>query len=187
MPVPRRPDPPEEGPERPPDEKERALRAAAAARIAQQQTWVDLQLRRAMERGDFEGLSGFGKPIEGLGERHDPDWWVKQLIEREQITGVVPPSLQLRREDAELDDRLDRLGSEAEVRREVGEFNARVRWALYRPPEGPPLITAQRDPDTEVTRWAERPRQRAVQRAAQREVPRTPRRRRWLTRRPRND
>jgi hypothetical protein len=109
-----------------------------------------------MERGDFENLPGRGKPIEGLTGEHDPDWWVRRLVEREQITGVLPPSLQLRKEDAELDQRLDRLGAEAEVRREVEEFNERVRWALYRPPEGPPLITQRRDVDTEVRRWQER-------------------------------
>ena len=32
-----------------------------------------------------------------------PDWWLKKLVEREQIA-VLPPSLALRKEDAELDD-----------------------------------------------------------------------------------
>jgi hypothetical protein len=105
-------------------------------------------------------------------------------VEREQITGVLPPSLQLRKEDAELDARLDRLGSEAEVRREVEEFNERVRWALYRPPEGPPLVTAQRDPGTEVHRWQERRRARreaarAAAEAADAERGEQPDRRGW--------
>jgi hypothetical protein len=151
------------------DESEREQRpeerqAAASARIRHQQTWVDVQLRQARERGDFDDLPGYGKPLSGLGERHDPDWWVKQLLEREQITGIAPPSVQVRREDAALDDRLDRLGSEAEVRREVADFNARVRWALYRPPEGPPVITAQRDVDHEVERWRARRAQRLARR-----------------------
>ena len=98
----------------------------------QQQTWVDLQVRQAMERGDFDNLPGAGKPIEELGAEHDPDWWLKKLVEREQIA-VLPPSLQLRKEDAELDDRLDRLDVEAEVRREVEDFNERVIAARYRP------------------------------------------------------
>ena len=146
------------------DRSEQERQAAAAARIQHQQSWVDLQLRQARERGDFDDLPGYGKPLTGLGDRHDPDWWVKQLLEREQITGVAPPSVQLRREDAALDDRLDRLGSEAEVRREVTEFNERVRWALYRPPEGPPVVTPQRDPDTEVGRWRERRAERVARR-----------------------
>lgn len=157
--------PPSQPPPRPADDA-RERQAAAAARIQHQQSWVDLQLRQARERGDFDDLPGYGKPLTGLSDRHDPDWWVKQLLEREKITGVVPPSLQMRREDAELDDRLDRSASEAEVRREVEEFNARVRWALYRPPEGPPMITPQRDVDGEVERWRARRDERRARRAA---------------------
>jgi hypothetical protein len=138
------------------DARDRAAgdRAAAASRIRQQSSWVDLQLRKAIERGDFEDLPGYGKPLR-LTDQHDPDWWVKQLVEREQLV-VVPPSVQLRRDDAELDGRLDGLASEADVRRVVAEFNERVRWALYRPPEGPPVVTERRNPDREVARWRER-------------------------------
>ena len=64
---------------------ERTGRSAAAARIAQQASWVDLQVRRAMERGEFDDLPGQGKPIQDLGVEHDPDWWVKKLVERESV------------------------------------------------------------------------------------------------------
>lgn len=131
-------------------------RAAAAARIQQQATWVDLQLQRAVARGDFDALPGFGKPIGDLGGQHDPDWWVKRLIEREQISGVLPPALQLRKDDAALDALLDRQGSEDGVRREVEDFNARVRAALYQPLGGPPLVTRERNVDAEVARWRDR-------------------------------
>ena len=156
---------------------------AVAARIQQQHTWVDLQIRQAMERGEFADLPGYGKPIEGLGAEHDPDWWIKRLAEREKIA-VLPFSLQLRKEDAELDDLLDRLNVEAEVRREVEEFNQRVIAARYRLPEGPPLITMPRDVENTVAAWAAR---REARRARQAELLRTtepPRpRRRWLRRR----
>ena len=130
-------------------------RAVAARRMAQQQTWVDLQVQRAMERGDFDDLPGAGKPIKDLGPQHDPDWWLKRLVEREKVS-VLPPSLQLRKEDAELDDRLDKLAVEKEVRREVEEFNARVLKARYTPMDGPPLITQLRDVEATVTAWRER-------------------------------
>jgi hypothetical protein len=158
-------------------------RAAAAARIREQGTWVDLQITQAIDRGDFRDLPGYGKPLR-LSDQNDPDWWVKRLVEREKVV-VAPPSVQLRREDAELDDRLDRLASEAEVRREVAEFNDRVRWALYRPPEGPPVVTARRDPDQEVARWRER-REARVEAARTRraqQAPPPPRRRFRLGRR----
>jgi hypothetical protein len=138
-----------------PAEDRAASRAAAARRMAQQHTWVDLQIQRAMERGEFDDLPGAGKPIADLGTEHDPDWWLKRMVKREQVS-VLPPSLQLRKEDAELDDRLDRLAAESEVRREVEEFNARVMKARYTPADGPPLITQPRDVDETVTAWRER-------------------------------
>lgn len=172
-----RPEQAERGPERDP----RTGSAAAAARMAQQQTWVDLQVRRAMERGDFNDLPGAGKPIEGLGTQHDPDWWLKQLVERERIA-VLPPALQLRKDDAELDDRLDRLDVEREARSCVEEFNARVLRARYTPVEGPPLITMPRDVDTTIEAWRER---RAARRrtAPADAAPETPAERRWWRRR----
>ena len=127
---------------------------------------MDLQIRQAMERGEFADLPGHGKPIEGLGAEHDPDWWIKQLAEREKIA-VVPFSVQLRKDDAELDDLLDRLNVEAEVRREVEEFNQRVIAARYRLPEGPPLITMPRDVDETVAAWVAR---REARRARQAEL-----------------
>ncbi len=141
-----------------PARDDRTGRSAAAARIAQQSTWVDLQVRQAMERGDFDNLAGQGKPIEGLGNHHDPDWWIKKLVDRENIA-LLPPALALRTEDAELDDRLDRINVETDVRREVEDFNARVRKAIYTPPtgpSGPPVITRQRDVEAEVAAWGER-------------------------------
>ncbi|WGX97529.1 DUF1992 domain-containing protein [Nocardioides sp. L-11A] len=133
----------------------RAGQAAARARIEQQQSWVDLQVRQAMERGDFDDLPGAGKPIADLGATHDPDWWVKRLVEREQIT-VLPAALQLRKDDAELDTALDRLGSEHEARAFVEDFNARVLRARYTPVDGPPLITMPRDVDATLAAWQER-------------------------------
>jgi hypothetical protein len=152
-------------------------RAAAAARIRYQGSWVDLQVRQAIDRGDFRDLPGYGKPLHLTGE-NDPDWWVKQLVEREKVV-VAPPSVQLRRDDATLDSRLDGLADEAAVRREVADFNDRVRWALYRPPEGPPVVTARRDPDREVERWRDRRQERLeAARAAREQQPasRSPRR-----------
>lgn len=143
-----------------PERDERTGRSAAAARIQHQNHWVEQQIRRAQERGDFEGLSGLGKPLRGLGTEHDPDWWLKKLVEREQVTGVLPPALQLRKDDAELDARLDAITDEARVREEVESFNTAVRKALYTPPTGNgpafPVVTPQRDVETEVERWRTR-------------------------------
>ena len=134
---------------------ERTGRSAAAARIAQQSSWVDLQVRQAMERGEFDNLPGQGKPIEDLGAEHDPDWWVKKLVEREQIA-LLPPALAIRKEDAELDARLDTITVEREVRRELEDFNRRVVETRRQLQGGPPVITPERDVDAEVEAWTQR-------------------------------
>ncbi len=175
----------EEQPERPDRERDdRTGRAAARNRMRDQARYVDLQIQQAMARGDFDNLPGAGKPIKGLGTQHDPDWWVKQLIEREKVTGVLPPALQLRKDDAELDAHLDELHTEAEVREEVEEFNVRVIKARYTPVDGPPLITQPRDVDAEVDGWRAR---RSAQRArpdprSAKPAPEKPRRRGWFRR-----
>lgn len=128
----------------------------AGQRIEQQAQWVDLQVRHAIERGEFDDLPGAGKPIPGLDGRHDPDWWAKRLIEREQLTGLAPPAIALRTEDAELDEQLDRETSEPEVRRILVDFNERVRRARLQLQGGPPVITRTRDIDAEVAAWRER-------------------------------
>ena len=136
-----------------------------------------------MERGEFDDLPGRGKPIDDLGAEHDPDWWVKKLIEREQITGVLPPALALRKDDAELDGRLDKITTEREVRREVEDFNERVRKADLHPahrPAAPPVITKRRDVEAEVEAWRERRTARVeAQRAALVAQQPEPRRRWW--------
>jgi hypothetical protein len=163
-------------------------RAAARARMAQQHTWVDLQVQKAMERGDFDDLPGAGKPLK-LGESHDPNWWLRKLVERENVA-VLPPSLALRKEDAELDDTLDALQTEADVRRHVTDFNERVVAARYRLPEGPPLVTMPRDVEQTVDAWLQRRTKRlAEQRRKAREAlarqatqPEGPKRRWWRRR-----
>lgn len=162
---------------------------APVHRMEQQALWVDLQVRRAMERGDFDDLPGAGKPIKGLGGTHDPDWWVKGLIERERITGVLPPALALRKEDAELEVLLDRETSEEGVRRVVADFNRRVVEARRQLTGGPPVVTPTRDEDAEVVAWRarraerrERQRRQLGSTAGQAAVPQPRPGRRWWRR-----
>lgn len=134
----------------------RTGRDAAAQRARFQSQYVDQQIRLAMERGEFDDLPGAGKPIEGLGETHDRDWWLKKLIEREQVTGVLPDALQLRKDDLELDAQLDREFTEKAVRELLEAFNARVINARRQLQGGPPVITPPRDVEAEIAAWRER-------------------------------
>lgn len=152
--------------------------------------WVEQQIQAAIARGDFDNLPGSGKPLNDLGTVQDRDWWIKRLVEREHISGVLPAPLQLRKDDAELDDRLDICSLEADARRMVEDFNARVMHARYTPRDNqPPLITMPRDVEPTLAAWAGR---RAVRRARlqeqqeqqEQQAPK-PSRRRWLSRKPR--
>lgn len=134
---------------------EQAADPPAAARMREQHLWVDLQVREAMARGDFDDLPGAGKPLD-LGSTHDPDWWVKRLIEREQITGVAPPAIALRAEDAALEAELDREATEHGVRQVLTDFNRRVVEARRQLQGGPPVITPPRDVEAEVAAWRQR-------------------------------
>jgi len=162
---------PSKWPERPPkseqtDQPERPRAAdeiddrtgarAAETRIREQALWVDLQVKRAMERGDFDNLPGQGKPLGDLGSSDDRDWWLRKLIEREQITGVLPPALALRKEDAELDATLDRESAERVVRELLEDFNKRVVEARRQLQGGPPVITRTRDVEAEIAAWRSR-------------------------------
>ena len=104
---------------------------------------ADMRIREAIERGEFDDLPGSGKPLD-LPDHQDPDWWLKSLMKREKLV-MLPPSLQLRKDDAALDEQLDQLSNKTAVRREVEQFNEGVIRARYQLPAGRPLITMPRD------------------------------------------
>jgi hypothetical protein len=129
---------------------------------------TEVAIQQAMRRGDFENLPGAGKPLPGIGDgRHDPDWWIRRKIEREQLRGLGPAALTLRTEDAELEDRLDELTRADDVRAALEDFNARVIEARRQLLGGPPVITQPRDVDRELAAWQERRAARAAERAEQ--------------------
>jgi len=131
----------------PPSRRDRASSAAERA------AYVEVAIQQAIRRGEFDNLPGAGKPIPGLGESHDPDWWIRRKIESEQLTGLGPPALSLRVESAQLADRLDELRYETEVREVVEDFNQRVIEARRQLLGGPPVITPTREVEDEVRAW----------------------------------
>lgn len=60
------------------------------------ESWIEQQIREAQEAGAFDQLPGAGKPLPSLIKEYDPLWWVKNLVQREQIS-ILPPSLELLR------------------------------------------------------------------------------------------
>ncbi|MBT2249183.1 DUF1992 domain-containing protein [Arthrobacter sp. BHU FT2] len=146
-------------------EREKRRKVSDAAR-------AEYLVRDAMAQGKFDNLKYAGKPIPGLGESYDPDWWVKGLLQRENISGLGPPAILLRTEDAGLDHQLDGQYTEQQVRELLEDFNRRVIDARRQLQGGPPVITRTRDIDAEVERWRAR---RAARTPEVEEEPRTER------------
>jgi hypothetical protein len=116
------------------------------------ETWIEAQIRVAMENGAFDNLPGAGKPLPNLGEDYDPLWWVKQLAQREQIS-MLPPSLELlRKVETELAT-IDKLHDEATVRRRVAALNVEIAKVNATVVEGPPTRLGTLDVDQVVARW----------------------------------
>ncbi|MFS0729086.1 DUF1992 domain-containing protein [Curtobacterium sp. 1P10AnD] len=113
-------------------------------------------IEEAERRGVFEDNPYHGKPLPSNDGRHDPDWWIRSKIEREQITGIAPPAFALKKEDAELDGQLDALSTEADVRDVLEDFNARVKEARRQLLGGPPVVTPLRDVEAELRAWHDR-------------------------------
>ena len=116
------------------------------------ETWIDAQIRVATEQGLFDNLPGAGKPLPNLGQEYDPDWWVKQLVQREQIS-ILPPSLELlRKVETELA-AIEKLSDEATVRRRVAALNIEIAKVNATVLEGPPTRLGTLDVDQVVARW----------------------------------
>ena len=131
--------------------------APASGTTAQDRAaYVETVIQQAIRRGDFDDLPGAGKPIPGLGERLDPDWWIRRKIQAEKLTGLGPPALTLRVEAAQLEATLDGIAREDDVRDLLADFNRRVIEARRQLQGGPPVVTATRDVDAEVAAWRER-------------------------------
>jgi hypothetical protein len=114
---------------------------------------AERKIREATERGEFDDLPGQGEPLK-LGDR-DPNWWVKGLLEREQLKMPLPTSLQLRREAREIDETVAGCRTEAQVRDLVEALNDRILDSHRRRVDGPPVVTAALDVDAVVARWRE--------------------------------
>ncbi|MEO6411033.1 MAG: DUF1992 domain-containing protein [Pedococcus sp.] len=128
---------------------------------------VERAIREAQERGEFDNLPGAGTPLRNLGspDVEDPDWWVKGLVQREQLdmTGAMPPAIALRKEAATFPESLLDLRTEESVRAALEDFNHRVKVDRLRPAVGnlPPLLARTVDVDDLVARWRDLRAQRA--------------------------
>jgi hypothetical protein len=119
------------------------------------ETWIEELIHNARETGEFDDLEGAGKPIPGITDLYDPDWWVKKLLQREKLT-VLPPALELLRKVEIGLAALWSVGSETDVRARVAALNTEIAKVNSRMVEGPPTRLAALDVDEIVSEWRAR-------------------------------
>lgn len=155
-----------------PARPERELNDAGQTGPAGATSWIEKQIREALERGEFDNLPGAGKPL-GLADSTDPDWWVKAKMAKEnlQTTDLVPSVIALRREAQTYPEALVEFSREDDVRAVLRDYNQRVIDDIRSPKFGPtiPVVAPRVDVDAMVERWrvlrAEYERQRAALRS----------------------
>lgn len=119
------------------------------------ESWIEQQIREAQEAGAFDQLPGAGKPLPNLTGEYDPLWWVKNLVQREQIS-ILPPSLELlRKVESELA-KIWQVSDEAQVRSRVQALNAEIAKVNARAAEGPPTRLGLLNVDEIVAEWRSR-------------------------------
>lgn len=121
------------------------------------ETWVDRQVRDAVERGAFDGLSVAGKPLDDAVLAQSAGEWAVEWARREgaDMTAALPPALALRREREELVAAVTGKPTEQAVRAAVEQFNERLDAAYRRPQEVPPVALAFVDLERQLARWRE--------------------------------
>ena len=140
----------------PKDSVRPAPRDAAAPSPGQISSYVELSIQQAIRSGAFDNLPGAGKPLPKIVSSRDPEWWIRQKIANERLTGLAPAAFTLRTEHAEFAERMDALATEEQVREAVEDFNRRVVEARRQLLGGPPVVTPLHDADDEVRAWRER-------------------------------
>ena len=50
---------------------------------------ADNKIRAAIEAGEFDNLSGFGKQATIFDEPYDRHWWIRRKLKREQLTAQI--------------------------------------------------------------------------------------------------
>ena len=125
------------------------------------QSWyesaIDRQIREAQERGEFEDLPGMGKPLAGSGQPLHDEWWLQQMVQRENIGGgALPTTLKLRKECEDVPDHVATLRSETAVRDYETDLNDRISKAMRGPVDGPPVVLKPFDVEQVAQEWRNR-------------------------------
>src|SRR6185437_9045282 len=122
--------------------------------MSRYESLIEQQIRLAQERGEFDNLSGSGKPLPNRGEQDDELWWVKDYLRREGLSteALLPPSLRLARQLERLPATVRALRSEDAVRTVVADLNKQI-IAHLRAPAGPHVPLRPVDVEQVVAGW----------------------------------
>lgn len=120
---------------------------------------VDRQIRQAAARGAFADNPLAGKPLPNEGKPYQQDWWLRELIEREDVgRAALPAPLALRREAQDLRRGLvdgRRAGGEAALRAAIADYDGRADRARRTPNAGPSVVIPRVEADEAVAAWRE--------------------------------
>ena len=122
------------------------------------QTWesyTDAVFHHAERTGQFANLPGAGKPIPGLDEPYDENWWLKQMLRREDLS-ALPDSLRFKLELQKELEQLPRIPFEDQLREKIAQINARIRKMNATIVDGPPLNLSMLDADALIEQWREK-------------------------------
>jgi len=115
---------------------------------------LDRQIRAAQERGEFDDLPGAGKPLASDSAPYRPDWWVNQVVQRENAGAyAIPPVLALRKMADELRAGAVQRKSERDVREAVADYNEQADRVRMLPQEGRLVILPKLEADAIVDGW----------------------------------
>ena len=115
--------------------------------------WIERQITEAIERGDFDGLPGAGRPLRDLDARRDEMSWIRDKLRRERAAPPPPPAIQIR---IDVDAALASLGSlttEDEVAGLVEHLNDRIRTVNRTTVIGPPTSLGPLRLEEVLERW----------------------------------
>ena len=116
------------------------------------ESFADAIVRKAMQSGEFDKLSGHGKPLKSLDQPYRDDWWLTELLQREELK-VPCAALNLRAEVEQGLAKIRALPTESAVRRAVEALNARITNVNRTVTSGPSTSLSVLDVDAIVVQW----------------------------------
>lgn len=120
------------------------------------ENWIDRQIREARERGAFDDLPGAGKPLRDF-SRDGDDWWARRKLADEDLSGILPGPLLVRREKERIQATLADVRDEADARAMVEDLNTRIKQSNLTPVAGHAILTGLLDVEAVLQQWRRRP------------------------------